>query len=73
MTRIKMLRTMPVAPTGIVTETWVAGSEHDVADDLLRLLIDAGGVEIVETKAHISAPENKAMPRKRGRPKKVQP
>lgn len=71
MTRIKMLRTMPVAPTGIVTETWAAGSEHDVGDDLLRLLIEAGGVEIVETKAHVAAPENKAAPRKRGRPRKV--
>ena len=67
MTRIKMLRTMPVAPDGIFTEIWRAGSVRDVKDDLLAILIDAGAIEIVENKAIMAAPENKA---KRGRPRK---
>lgn len=68
MTKVKMLRTIPVSPTGIFTETWAAGSEHDVADDLLRQLINAGACEIVEAKAFAVAPENKRGP---GRPRKV--
>ena len=71
MTEIKMVRTLPVAPDGITVQTWVEGSTHQVSDDLLRILIDAGACKIV-TKAHKAAPENKAAPRKRGRPRKVQ-
>lgn len=67
MTEIKMLRTLPVAPDGITVQTWVMGSTHQVSDDLLRILIDAGACEIV-TKAIAAAPENKA---KRARPRKV--
>lgn len=67
MTRIKMLRTLPVSPDGLTTHTWLAGSSHSVSDDLLRQLINAGACEI-ETKAVAAAPENKA---KRGRPRKV--
>lgn len=68
MTEVKMIRTLPVAPDGLSVQTWVAGSVHDVSDDLLGVLIDAGAIEIV-TKAVSAAPENKA---KRGRPRKVQ-
>jgi hypothetical protein len=67
-TEIKMLRTHPVAPTGMFAEMWSEGSTHHVNDDLLRILIDAGACEIVN-KAISAAPENKA---KRGRPRKVQ-
>lgn len=70
-TQIKMLRTAPVAPTGIFTEIWQEGSVHIVNDDLLSLLIEIGACEIM-TKAIDAVPENKAEPRKRGRPKKVQ-
>jgi hypothetical protein len=59
MTQIKMVRTLPVAPDGITVQTWVEGSTHQVSDDLLRILIDAGACEIV-TKAVLAAPENKA-------------
>lgn len=68
MTEIKMLRTLPVAPSGIRVEVWHEGSTHQVDDNLLGILIDAGACEIV-TKAMLAAPENKA--RKRGRPRKV--
>lgn len=65
MTEIKMVRTLPVAPDGITVQTWVEGSTHQVSDDLLRILIDAGACEIV-TKAVPAAPENKAKrPRRR--------
>jgi hypothetical protein len=64
MTQIKMLRTLPVAPDGITVQTWVEGSTHQVSDDLLRILIDAGACEIV-TKAVPAAPENKAKRRRR--------
>ena len=65
MTEIKMVRTLPVAPDGITVQTWVEGSTHQVSDDLLRILIDAGACEIV-TKAVSAAPENKAKrPRRR--------
>ena len=69
MTEIKMLRTLPVAPNGIRVEIWHEGSTHEVDDNLLSILIDAGACEIV-TKAIPAAPENKA--RKRGRLRKVQ-
>jgi len=59
MTRVTMLRTMPVAPSGLYVETWQAGSQHDVSDDLLRNLIEAGAVEIVMNKAVQSVPETK--------------
>jgi hypothetical protein len=67
-TEIKMLRTAPVSPNGLLVQSWVEGSTHHVEDDLLRILIDAGACEIVN-KAISAAPENKA---KRGRPRKVQ-
>ena len=74
MTEIKMLRTVPVSPNGLIVETWQAGSTHIVSDSLLGALINMGACEIMENKAHLAAPENKAEPikRKRGRPRKVQ-
>lgn len=67
MTQIKMVRTLPVSPDGITVQTWVEGSTHQVSDDLLRILIDAGACEIV-TKAVAAAPENKAKrPRRKGK------
>ena len=68
MTEIKMLRTLPVAPNGIRVEVWHEGSSHEVDDNLLSILIDAGACEIV-TKAIPVAPENKM--RKRARPRKA--
>jgi hypothetical protein len=82
MTEIEMLCTLPVSPDGLRVETWAKGSTHHVSDDLLRNLIEAEAVAIVErkaeaaapeNKAHMAAPENKAAPqakRKRGRPRK---
>jgi len=67
MTTIKMLRTLPVAPDGINVQTWAQGSAHEVSDDLLRILIDAGACEII-TKAIHAAPENKAAS---GKPRKA--
>ena len=71
MTRVRLLRRFPISPDGIRVETWADGSEREVDDATLDLLIGEGACEIVETKAHMAAPENKAAPRKRGRPRKV--
>jgi hypothetical protein len=65
MTEIKMLRTMSVSVDGISVENWQSGSVHTVKDDLLNSLISIGAVELVETKAIRSAPENKSAPFKR--------
>lgn len=69
MTNVKMLRTFSISPDGIRVETWPVNSVRAVDDATLALLIDQGVCEIVETKAHSAAPENKAAPR--GRPRKV--
>ncbi|MGB1215970.1 MAG: hypothetical protein ACPG4X_21565 [Pikeienuella sp.] len=61
MTEVEMLTTMPVSPDGLRVETWISGSIHKVSDDLLRGLIDAGAVALVERKAEMAAPENKAL------------
>lgn len=73
MTRVKILRTFHIALDGLHVQAWAAGSERDVDDATLALLIGEGACEIVEIKAFGAAPENKAAPRKRGRPRKVQP
>lgn len=65
MTKIEMLHTRPVSVDGLRVETWVKGSRHEVADDLLRGLIQSGAVALVEDKAVHAAPENKAAPMKR--------
>ena len=65
MTKIEMLETRPVSVDGLRVETWVKGSRHVVADDLLRGLIQSGVVALVEDKAVHAAPENKAAPMKR--------
>ena len=66
MTPVRILRNTPIAPDGIHVVTWAAGSERSVPDDILAVLIELGACEIVETKAHTAAPENKAArkPRK---------
>jgi hypothetical protein len=64
MTKIKMLKTMSVSPTGLYTETWAAGTERECDADLLSVLIEAGAVEIAENKAVAAAPERK---RRRGK------
>jgi hypothetical protein len=66
MTRVKILKNFPISPDGIRVETWKAGTERDVDDVTLVLLISEGACEIVENKAMQAAPENKA---KRGRRK----
>lgn len=79
MTEIEMLISLPVSPDGLRVEMWEKGSAHHVSDDLLRNLIEAEAVALVErkadvaapeNKAHMAAPENKAAP-KRGRPRKA--
>lgn len=66
MTMVKILRNFPISPDGIRVETWSADSQREVDDATLDLLIAEGACEIVETKAHVAAPENK-----RGRTRKV--
>lgn len=65
MTPVKILRNFPISPDGIRIETWLAGSQREVNDATLNLLISEGACEIIETKAHTSAPENKARRKKR--------
>jgi hypothetical protein len=71
MTEIEMMRDFRISLDGIRIETWARGSQRVVSDDILRILISEGACAIVERKAYKVAPENKAMPRKRGRPRKV--
>lgn len=52
MTRVKILTTFRIAPDGINVQTWPAGSERDVDDATLELLIGEGACEIM----------NKSMP-----------
>lgn len=66
MTRVLILRNFPISPDGIRVETWQAGTERDVDDATLEILIGEGAVELVENKAMQAAPENKG---KRGRRK----
>ena len=63
MTKVKILRNFPISLDGITVQTWAAGSERDVDDATLALLISEGACEIV-TKAMPAAPENKARKRK---------
>ena len=65
MTKVKILRNFAISPDGITVQTWQAGSERDVDDATLDILIGEGACEIV-TKAMQAAPENKG---KRGRRK----
>lgn len=51
MTKIKMLDTVPVSPTGLKTVVWAKGSIQHPNDDLLKVLIDIGACEIIEDKA----------------------
>lgn len=63
MTKVKILRNFPISLDGIRVETWQAGTERDVDDATMALLISEGACEIV-TKAMLAAPENKARKRK---------
>jgi len=60
MIKVKILRNFRISPDGITVQTWQAGSERDVDDATLAILISEGACEIV-TKAMPAAPENKAM------------
>lgn len=68
MTPVKILRNFRISLDGIRVETWPEGSERSVDDATLDLLIAEGACEIIETKAHVAAPENKA---RRGKPRKA--
>lgn len=65
-----MHRVEIIRRTVVGGKVWQGNTVHQVDDDTLRQLIEAGAVEI---KMEAGAPENKAMPRKRGRPRKVKP
>lgn len=67
MTKVKILRRFPYSPDGIRVEIWAEGSEQEVSDDTLELLISEGVCEIIENKALSGAPENKAQRKPRGR------
>lgn len=60
MQKVRILRRFPYSPDGIRVETWPAGSVREVDDRALGILIAEGACEIIETKAHAAAPENKA-------------
>jgi hypothetical protein len=64
MTKVKILRNFPISLDGITVQTWAAGTERDVDDVTMALLISEGACEIVESKAMPAAPENKARKRK---------
>lgn len=64
MTKVKILRNFPISLDGINVQTWQAGSERDVDDATMALLIGQGACEIV-TKAMHAAPENKTRKRSR--------
>lgn len=64
MIKVKLLRNFPISPDGIRVLTWPAGSVQKVNDAQLDILISEGACEIVETKAHGAAPENKSRSRK---------
>jgi hypothetical protein len=68
MTPVKILRTFKISLDGINVQTWPAGSKRSVDDATLDLLIAEGACEIVEAKAHVAAPENKA---RRSKPRKA--
>ncbi len=59
MTKVKILRNFPISLDGITVQTWQAGTERNVDDAILAILISEGACEIV-TKAMPAAPENKA-------------
>lgn len=65
MHRVEIIRRTVVGGT-----VWQGGTVHQVDNATLQALIEAGAVEI---KMEAGAPENKAAPRKRGRPRKVKP
>lgn len=60
MVKVKLLRDFHISPDGIRVERWPAGSERDVDDATLAILISEGACEI---KAAPAAPENKARRR----------
>lgn len=65
MTNVKILRNFPISPDGIRVEVWQAGSQRAVDDATLALLIGEGACEIIEAKAYVAAPENKAAPQRK--------
>lgn len=69
MTEVELLQSFQISPDGIRVETWPKGSTQFVDEATLRILISEGACAIVDRKAHMAAPENKAV--KRGRPRKV--
>lgn len=71
MTEVEMLQAFQISPDGIRVETWPKGSVRMVDDATLAILIGEGVCALVERKAYGAAPENKAAPKKRGRPRKT--
>lgn len=70
MNNVKLLRQFSYSPDGITIVTLKKGAQESVADDILQIMIELGVCELLETRAHSGPPENKAQPRKRGRPRK---
>lgn len=50
MTNVKILKRFPIALDGLKVETWRAGDEKTVDDDVLEILIGEGACEIIEDK-----------------------
>ena len=67
MNKVKILRRFPHSPDGLRVEVWAEGSEQEVSDATLELLIGEGACEIIDNKALSGAPENKAQRKPRGR------
>ena len=65
LTHIRMLKSFWISPDGLRVEHWRIGTEREIDDETLRLLINEGVCEIVDNKAVKAAPENKSRARRR--------
>lgn len=68
MNKVKMLSTQLASDDGITVRTFMAGHEYEITDTMLRAFIDLGAVELVENKANLAAPENKAKRSRKTKP-----
>lgn len=54
MTKVRMLKSFPVSPTGLKTVWWKEGEIHEVTNDnIMAGLIEGEACELVEDKAEV--------------------